>query len=71
MGYLGARPAELREGDLALLAELASGAQLDVVARRLGVSERTVRRRIRKICDQLGVGTAMEAVVWAVRRGLV
>ena len=44
---------------------------LDAVARRVGKSERTVRRRVRGICDQLGLGTSIQAVAWAARRGLV
>ncbi|KQY57631.1 LuxR family transcriptional regulator [Nocardioides sp. Root151] len=62
---------ELSNDDVALLALLASGLPAETVARRLGLSERTVRRRIRLICDRLGVGTTVEAVVWAARRRLV
>lgn len=61
----------LAEADVALLALVASGAQLSQVGRRLELSDRTVRRRIRTICDRLGVETLIEAVVWAVRRGLL
>ena len=57
--------------ELRLLGLLASGLPLDSIARRLALSERTVRRRIRVICDRLGVTTAIEAVVWAARRGLL
>ena len=52
-----------------LLRLLARGLPLAAVARRLVTSERTVRRRIRTICDRLGVGTPIEAVVWAAQRG--
>ena len=61
----------LRWEEVRLLATLASGAPLPVVADRLGLSERTVRRRIRNLCDELGVRTAIEAVVWAARRRLI
>ncbi|HMD22854.1 MAG TPA: helix-turn-helix domain-containing protein [Streptosporangiaceae bacterium] len=54
-----------------LLRLLAGGLPLDAVARRMGKSERTVRRRVRGICDQLGLGTSIQAVAWAARRGLV
>lgn len=61
----------LSQEDLALLTKLADGALLGAVARHLGTSERTVRRRIRCICDVLGVDTPIQAVVWAARRGLL
>lgn len=63
-------PALSRE-DVALLGLLAQGLPLDAVARRLRMSERTVRRRIRDICDRLGVGAPIQAVVWAARRGIL
>ena len=62
---------ELSGDDIALLALLASGLATETVARRLGLSERTVRRRTRLICDRLGVTTTVEAVAWAARRHLV
>lgn len=61
----------LAEDELALLALLARGLSTDAVGRRLGLSERTVRRRTRAICDRIGVGTVIEAVVWAARRRLI
>jgi DNA-binding NarL/FixJ family response regulator len=62
---------ELSQQDVELLRLLAGGLPLDAVARRMGKSERTVRRRVRGICDQLGLGTPIQAVAWAARRGLV
>ena len=62
---------ELSHQDLELLKLLAGGLPLDAVARRMGKSERTVRRRVRGICDQLGLGTPIQAVAWAARRGLI
>jgi DNA-binding NarL/FixJ family response regulator len=62
---------ELTSDDVALLALLASGLPTEAVARRLGLSERTVRRRTRLICDRLDVATTVEAVAWAARRRLV
>jgi DNA-binding NarL/FixJ family response regulator len=61
----------LSHADLDLLRMLASGAVADAVARKLRTSERTVRRHIRNICDELGVATPIEAVVWAAHRGLL
>jgi DNA-binding NarL/FixJ family response regulator len=61
----------LREEDIRLLALLAQGLPLDAVARRLRTSERTVRRRTKDICNRLGVGAPIEAVVWAAKRGIL
>jgi DNA-binding NarL/FixJ family response regulator len=61
----------LSREDVMLLRLLAQGLALDAVGRRLLTSERTVRRRTRAICDRLGVGTPIQAVVWAARHGLL
>jgi DNA-binding NarL/FixJ family response regulator len=65
------RPRPLRDDEVAVLRLLAEGLPLDIVARRLEVSERTLRRRTRAICDLLGVPAIITAVAWAARRGLV
>jgi hypothetical protein len=52
-----------------LLEQLASGAQDEQIARRLGVSLRTVRRRVAGIMSELGVDSRFAAGVEAVRRG--
>lgn len=57
--------------ELRLLAIMASGVPLHSIARRIGVSDRTVRRRIRRVCDALDVHTPIEAVAWAARRRLI
>ncbi|WP_425567705.1 LuxR family transcriptional regulator [Salinactinospora qingdaonensis] len=64
-------PSDLNDDDLHLLAEIATGVTTDVAARRLELSARTLRRRLRAICDRLGVNTPIEAVVWAARRQLI
>jgi DNA-binding CsgD family transcriptional regulator len=61
----------LEEEDLKLLAQIASGVTADVAARKLELSARTLRRRLRAICDRLEVNTPIEAVVWAARRQLI
>ena len=64
-------PVELSQDELELLAEIATGVTTEVAARHLELSARTLRRRIRNICDVLGVNTPIEAVVWAARRQLI
>jgi DNA-binding NarL/FixJ family response regulator len=54
-----------------LLLLLAEGLPLDAIARRLSTSSRTLRRRIRVLCDRIGVQTPLQAAVWAARRGLI
>lgn len=61
----------LTDDELRLLAEIATGVTTDVAARRLELSARTLRRRLRTICDELGVNTPIEAVVWAARKQLI
>ena len=63
--------AELGREEIELLAEIATGVTTEVAARRLGLSARTLRRRLRNVCDLLGVNTPIEAVVWAARRQLI
>ena len=62
---------KLSRDDLELLRLLAGGLSLESVSRRMEISERTVRRRLRALCDRLGVDTPIEAIVWAVRRGMI
>jgi DNA-binding NarL/FixJ family response regulator len=63
--------AELSREDVELLRLIACGLPLDAVARRMNISERTVRRRVKAICARLGFGSSIQAVVWAARQGLV
>jgi DNA-binding NarL/FixJ family response regulator len=57
--------------EIEVLTLLARGLPVEGVARRLRVSDRTVRRRTRAICDRLGVHSPIEAVVWAAHRHLI
>jgi DNA-binding NarL/FixJ family response regulator len=61
----------LSRPEVDLLGLLADGLPLAVVAREVHASERTVRRRLRAICDRLGFTAPIQAVAWAARRGLV
>ncbi|WP_244930310.1 LuxR C-terminal-related transcriptional regulator [Nocardioides sp. W7] len=54
-----------------LLQQLASGAQDEQIARRLGVSLRTVRRRVADILTELGADSRFQAGVEAARRGWI
>jgi DNA-binding NarL/FixJ family response regulator len=63
--------APLDADDLRLLRLLARGLSTDAIARQMYLSDRTVRRRTRAICERLDVSTPIEAVVWAVRHRLL
>lgn len=62
---------QLSDKDVQLLSHLASGMTADVAARHLDLSSRTLRRRMRTICDRLDLDTPIEAVVWAAKEGLI
>lgn len=67
----GAHTPYLTSAEIDVLAQLANGSTLDVAARRLDTSARTLRRRVRAACDRLSVDTPIEAVVWAVKNDLI
>lgn len=62
-------PVELSAHELAILALLGDGLTQSSVARRLDISERTLRRHMRMICERLHVSEPIEAVAWAAREG--
>jgi hypothetical protein len=72
-GGNGAGPAQpgVTTEELAILTLLASGLTLDSVAIRVAVSQRTLSRRLRCVCDRIGVAHPIQAIVWAARRGLL
>lgn len=57
--------------DALILSLLAAGASDSTITRRLGISQRTVERRVRHIMDGLGAETRFQAGVQAARQGLV
>jgi DNA-binding CsgD family transcriptional regulator len=57
------------EADRALVALLASGMTDAAIARRLGLSTRTMRRRTRRLFDELSASNRFQAGVQASRRG--
>lgn len=54
-----------------LLQQLMAGATDETIARKLGISLRTVRRRVASMMDDLGVDTRFQLGVEAVRRGWI
>ena len=57
--------------ELTILTLMADGLTLDSVATRISVSQRTLSRRLRCVCDRLGVVHPIQAIVWAAHRGLI
>lgn len=70
-GHVSGEDRLLTREDLAILQLVGEGLPLASVARRMQMSPRTIRRRLRSICDRLGVAHPVQAIVWAARRGLI
>ncbi|QLY31766.1 helix-turn-helix transcriptional regulator [Nocardia huaxiensis] len=67
---ISVNPAEaLDERDRAILTLMSMGATDDTIARRLGLSRRTVVRRTASLLERLGASTRFQAGVQATRRG--
>jgi DNA-binding NarL/FixJ family response regulator len=62
---------ELAERERQVVALLAEGLSNKLVADRLGISDHTAKFHVNGVMAKLGAGTRTEAVVEAVRRGLV
>jgi DNA-binding CsgD family transcriptional regulator/sugar-specific transcriptional regulator TrmB len=69
LSSITANPSPLGERDRLLLRLLSLGLKDESVARNMGVSVRTVRRRISVLCDRLGVTSRFQAGVQATNRG--
>ena len=65
-----AKPAVTAE-ELTILTLMANGLTLDSVAIRVAMSPRTLSRRLRCVCDRLGVSHPIQAIVWAAHQGLI
>jgi len=61
----------LTKRELEVLRLVAQGKKDSEIGRMLHIAERTVRHHMRNICEKLGVGGRIEAVVWAVQNGLL
>jgi len=57
--------------ELTILTLMANGLTLDSGAIRMSMSPRTLSRRLRCVCDRLGVTYPIQAIVWAARQGLL
>lgn len=67
----GATLGRLGERDGQIMALLAAGASDTTIARQLGISQRTVERRVRVVMEELGATTRFQAGAIAVRRGFL
>jgi len=67
LGEGGARPAgpRLSEREQEVLALVATGMPNKLIARQLGISERTVKAHLTRIFEQLGVTDRTQAALWA------
>lgn len=63
------RRPELSDREEEVLALVAEGLPNKLIARRLGISERTVKAHLTRIFEQLGVTDRTQAALWAERRG--
>jgi len=63
-----ADPSALNEREAAIIAHIAEGASNKLVARRLGISDNTVKFHLKKIYAKLGVSTRQAAVARAMER---
>jgi DNA-binding NarL/FixJ family response regulator len=62
--------AQLSERELEVLRCVAKGLPNKVIARRLGISEKTVKTHLTRIFQQLGVTDRTQAALWAKERGI-
>lgn len=72
---LGARPAlptpvDLSPREIEVLVLVRQGLANKQIARRLGISDRTVKSHLTSVFNRIGVSDRTQAAVWAERRGL-
>ncbi|MFJ3673602.1 helix-turn-helix domain-containing protein [Streptomyces sp. NPDC090106] len=68
IGVAGTEPDATDDSRWAILRMLAQGEKDEAIARRLGISVRTCRRRIAEILDEVGAGSRFQAGFLAARR---
>jgi DNA-binding NarL/FixJ family response regulator len=66
-----AAPADLSERELHVLKQVATGLSNKQIARRLGISEKTVRNHLSRVFNKLRAANRTEAVLNAMRVGLL
>ena len=73
LGEGGGRPTgpRLSEREQEVLGLVAEGLPNKLIARRLGITERTVKAHLTRIFEQLGVTDRTQAALWAQQHGLV
>jgi DNA-binding NarL/FixJ family response regulator len=64
-------PAELTDREREVLVLLASGLANKQIARRMGISEKTVKAHLTNVFQRIGVRDRTQAALWAERHGLL
>ena len=64
-------PAELTDREREVLVLLASGLANKQIARRLGISEKTVKTHLTNVFQRIGVRDRTQAALWAERHGVL
>lgn len=67
----GRRPGTLSTRELSVLNQVATGLSNKQIAIRLGISQKTVRNHLTRVFNKLGAGNRTEAVLHAMRVGLL
>ncbi len=68
---MSAEVRELTEREMRIVSLVVAGYSNKDLARKLGVSERTARSQLSRICDKVGAGDRFELALLALHRGLV
>ncbi len=66
----GRRDADLTDRELEVLGLVAEGLPNKVIARRLEISEKTVKAHLTRVFERIGVSDRTQAALWAERHGI-